>query len=67
MYKIKDGKKQEIRSYITNRKIAKITGYCENYISQIMNGRLASKKVAKAIISTIPNDSKIEDFFEIKY
>lgn len=60
-------KKQEIRSYITNRKIAEKTGYHENYISQIVNGRLATKKVAKAIISTLPSNLKIEDFFEIMY
>lgn len=65
MYKIKNGKKEEIRKKISNRKIAEKTGYSENYISQIVNGRIASKKVAQAIITAISSDLEIENFFNI--
>lgn len=47
---------------MTNRKLAKRTGYREGYISQMIHGRAVSEKCAIAVANTVLCD--LEELFK---
>lgn len=47
---------------MTNRELAKRTGYCEEYISQMIHGRAVSKKCAISVANTVLCD--LEELFK---
>ena len=65
MYKLKK-EIQEQKKWGNNRKLAKITGISESFISEIFAGRCIKEKVyAYAIAKAISNENEIENIFEI--
>ncbi len=67
MYRIKKRVKEKLKEKkITNRKIAKITGVTEGYISQIVNARRLdiSKTMAYSFCKAIDSELEITDLFE---
>lgn len=67
MYIMKEDIIKEIKKYGTVRNLSQKTGYCETYISQVLNrARTVPKKSAYIITKMISSDLEIEDIFEIK-
>lgn len=67
MYIIKENIIKEYKKYGLVRKLAKITGLTEGYVSQILNGKKSdiSKVVAYAITKALDNNLEIENLFKI--
>lgn len=66
MYRIKKEVYNNYKKYGDTRKIAKETGYSENYISQILNGRKFDRKMLAYIITKIINPNlEMNEVFEI--
>ena len=66
-YKIKN--KSEFRKIIkdtnkTQKNLAEKVGIGEDYVSQIMNGRLTTRVTAYAISKAISSVAEIDDFFK---
>ena len=66
IYQIKDGIKKQIKEKIKFKDLAKKVGINSGYISQIMNGRKASKVIAYSITKAVSPDLEIKDLFEEK-
>lgn len=67
MYIMKKSVINKIKKYGIVRKLSQTTGYCESYISQVLNReRTIPKKAAYIITKMISSNLEIEDVFEIK-
>ena len=66
MYKIKKEVSKKYQKYGDVREIANQTEYSENYISQILNGRIFHRKMLAYIITkTFSSELEISDLFKI--
>lgn len=66
MYKMKREMFNKYKKWGDVRKLAKETGYSENYISQILNGREFDRKMLAYIITkTYSPELEIADVFNI--
>ena len=67
MYNIKEDVIKDYKKYGLVRKISKITGLTEGYISQVLNNKkpVAEKVYAYAITKALDDDLEIENLFEI--
>ena len=66
MYKIKEEKIKEYKKYGLVRKLSKITGLTEGYVSQVLNNKkaVAEKVYAYAITKALDDNLEIENLFK---
>ena len=65
-YKIKKGRKEQIRKKIRFNKLAEKVGVGRCYMSEIVNGReTSSKTLVFSICKAISPDLEIEDLFDV--
>lgn len=65
-YKIKKGRKEQIRKIIRFNQLAEKVGVGRCYMSEIMNGReTSSKTLVFSICKAISSDLEIKDLFDV--
>lgn len=64
MYKIKEGKKEELLSGVRQNYVSNKIGITPVSINKALNGKECSRLMAYAIVKTLKSDCEVEDFFE---